>query len=89
MPQRGTWVNVNRLRTEQRARPLDEHGELTMICMSNSPGSKYRRDASLLVFVRGVDKLNAPSCQDMPPEVYSQSPSTEQTMGEAQYYIEP
>ena len=59
-----------------------------------------RLTSSLLGFVRGVDKLNVPSIQhtartpmytpqDMPPEVSSQSSSPEQTMGGAQYYIEP
>ena len=56
--------------------------------------------SSLLVFVRGIDMLKAPSGlfnrlapmhtpQDIPPVVSSQSPSSEQTMGGAQYYIEP
>ena len=56
-----------------------------------------RLTSSLLVFMRGIDMLNAPSSlfelvytkQDMPPEVSSQSPSPEHTMGGGQYYIEP
>ena len=62
-----------------------------------------RLTSSLLVFVRSIDMLNAPSClfkllahslythtpHDMPPEVPSQSPSPEQTMGGAPYYVEP
>ena len=60
-----------------------------------------RFTSSLLLFMRGIDMLNAPNClfkllapssdtpQDMPQEVSSQSPSPAQTMGGAQYYIEP
>ena len=59
-----------------------------------------RLTSSLLVFVRSVDKLNAPRCllkpqhtartpmhtpQDMEPEVCSQSRSPEQTMGGSRY----
>jgi hypothetical protein len=53
-----------------------------------------RLTSSLLVFMRGIDMLNAPSClsqthmhtpQDMPQEVSSQSQSPEQTMEGAQY----
>jgi hypothetical protein len=63
-----------------------------------------RLTSSILLFMRGIDMLIAPSClskllhtvwtlmdipQDMPQEVSSQSPSPEQTMGGTQYYIEP
>jgi hypothetical protein len=56
-----------------------------------------RLTSSLLVFVRSVDMQYAPRCQfkilahssqDM-PEVSSQSPSQEQTMGGTQYYVKP
>ena len=55
------------------------------------------RLTSLPVFVRSVDMLIAPWCLfkllahslDMTPQVSSQSPSPEQTMGGAQYYIDP
>ena len=59
-----------------------------------------RWTSSLLVFMRGIDMLNAPSClnnwcttrtpthtpQDM-PEVSSQSPSPEEPMGGTRYHI--
>ena len=58
-----------------------------------------RLTSSLLVFIRGVDVECTEVChpartpmhtpQDMPPEVSSKSPRPEQTMGGAQYYIEP
>ena len=63
-----------------------------------------RLTSSLLVFVRNVDMLNARGVclnykhtartpmltpQVMPPKVYSQSPSQEQTMGGTQYCIAP
>ena len=56
-----------------------------------------RLTSSLLLFMRGIDMLTAPSClskllahssdtpQDMPQEVSSQFPSPEQTMGGTQY----
>jgi hypothetical protein len=66
---------------------------------------KERWTSSLFVFVRGVDTLKANqavclnywhtaqtalyTAEDMPSEVSSLSPSPEQTMGGAQYYIEP
>ena len=82
----------------QRANINDMHVNLAWLKVEE------RLTSSLLVFMRGIDMLNAPSClselrhtartpmhtpQDMPPEVSSQSPRPEQTMGGAQYYIEP
>jgi hypothetical protein len=93
--------NFNWLRTGQRGWPLDVHRELTIICMSISPGSKWKRlTSSLLVFVRGIDKLNAPSCllellahstdtHAYPTRHATRGLFTEQIMGGAQYYIEP
>jgi hypothetical protein len=77
---------------------------ILILCMSISPASKWRGEtSSLLVFMRGIDMLNARSClfellahssyscisHKTCNEVFSQSPSPEQTMGGARYYIEP
>jgi hypothetical protein len=65
---------------KQRAKMNNKHVSLYWLKV------KERSTSSLLVFVRGTP-MHTP--QDMPPEVSSQSPSPEQTMGGAQHYIEP
>ena len=85
------------LRTGQHGWPLDVHRELILIiCMSISPGWKWRRDwlhhhfylwqVCLNYWHTARTHMHTP--QDMPPEVSSQSPSPEQNMGGAQYKIE-
>ena len=82
------------LKSTRRANVTDMHVNLSWLKVEE------RLTSSLLVFMRGIDLLNAPSylskllahssdTQDLPQEVSSRSLSSEQTMGGAQYYIEP
>ena len=88
VPQRGTKENCNWLRTGQHGWPLDVHRELTIICMTISPGSKWRRDwihhylyltcwmhqaVCLNYWHTAQPPMHTP--QDMPQEVSSQSKS--------------
>jgi hypothetical protein len=97
----GTSENYNRLRTGQQD---VHRALTWVICMSIFPDSKWRRDWLHYLYLWEVltcwkhwavclndwhtaqTPIHTP--QDMPPEVSSQSPSPEQTMGGVQYYIE-
>jgi hypothetical protein len=88
------------LRTGQHGWPLDVHRKLILIiCMSFSPGWKWRRDwlhhyfylgevlTSWMHRAAGLNYWLGHPC--IPHKRSLHSPSPEQTMGGTQYYIEP